>query len=155
MLFSWKTSLPKKAAFSSVHEVEVQMTCCSKATTPSPRVLYFTQRSCPLSWEDFKKWSGGFFPQDVQGINNNSPKKVGTILKHYFYFVHRRGLLYGKAVGVELSQDNHFYFTLKQPTRHTKAKQRLKKHAQKNIVWHWYKPSIFVTTNTQLKNWQV
>lgn len=55
-----------------------------------------------LSHERFKKWSWGFFSQDVQGINNYSPKKVGTILKHYFYFVHCRGLLYGKAVGVEL-----------------------------------------------------
>lgn len=49
-----------------------------------------------------KNGQEAFFPQDIQGINNNSPKKVSTILKHYFYFVHYRGLLYGKAVGVEL-----------------------------------------------------
>lgn len=61
-----------------------------------------TQESLPLSREHFKKWSWGFLPEDIQGINNNPPEKVGTILKHYFYFVHCRGLLYGKAVGVEL-----------------------------------------------------
>lgn len=49
-----------------------------------------------------KTKSRGFFSQNVQGINYNPPKKVGTVLKHYFYFVHRGGLLYGKAVGVEL-----------------------------------------------------
>lgn len=67
-----------------------------------PTSCTFTQGSLPLSHERTEKWSGGFFPQDIQGINNNSPKKVSTILKHYFYFVHYRGLLYGKAVGVEL-----------------------------------------------------
>lgn len=64
--------------------------------------------SCTFSWvtsslmRGLKKRSWGFLPKDVQEINNNSPKKVCTILKYYFNFVHWRSLLDGKAVGVEL-----------------------------------------------------
>lgn len=84
----------KKGQVTSVHEVLVVQTSFPSATT-LPSILYSGHF---LSHEE----SRGFFSQNVQGINYNPPKKVSTVLKHYFYFVHRGGPLYGKAVGVEL-----------------------------------------------------
>lgn len=82
----------------SACEVAVQTTCFPRVPRRWP--VPATQVISSLMMR--KNMSRSFFSQDVQSINYNSAKKVGTILKHYFYFVCHRGLLYGKAVGVEL-----------------------------------------------------
>lgn len=83
----------------SACEVAAQTTCFP--LVPPRRPVPATQVISSLMMRR-KEISRSFFSQDVQRINYNPAKKVGTILKHYFYFVCHRGLLYGKAVGVEL-----------------------------------------------------
>lgn len=41
------------------------------------------------------------FPQDIQCVNNYSPKKVSTVFQHYFQLLHQRGIRNGKTVGEE------------------------------------------------------
>lgn len=107
-------SAPKKAKSRVCEVLVVHMFPKCHHTAQHPEL-----RSLPVSWGAGQK-SRGLFSQNVQGINYDPPKKVGTVLKQYFYSVHHGGLLYGKAVGVELRTTQAWF---------------LWHHVKDNIVW--------------------